>query len=373
MHPGKSETIIRKLFAVAGITINGPEPHDPQIHDNKFYHRLLQDGSLGFGESYMDGWWDCRDLTELTGRLFAADVDKILKGNWRAALFVLRTRWLNLQKTSRAFQVGEKHYDIGNDLYRAMLDRRMVYSCGYWREAIDLDAAQTAKLDLICRKLELEPGMTVLDLGCGWGALGKFAAENYGVQVLGVTVSRNQVELGRELCRGLPVEFQLMDYRQVSGTYDRVVSVGFFEHVGHRNYHTYMEITARCLKENGIALLHTIGSNISKTYSSRWLQKYIFPNSMIPSIAQIGKALEGRLVMEDWHNFGPDYERTLAAWYANFEIAWSTLKSTYDERFRRMWRLYLNSAAGSFRYRVEQLWQIVLTKPGRRQPNCRLN
>ncbi|MEE9464742.1 MAG: cyclopropane fatty acyl phospholipid synthase [Candidatus Neomarinimicrobiota bacterium] len=373
MQPRKSEAVARDLFAAAGITFNGTEPHDPQVHNQRFYHRLLRDGALGFGESYMEGWWDCDDLVELVNRIYRGQLDTIITGNWRTTLHVLRTRLFNLQKLSRAFQVAQQHYDVGNDLYRAMLDRRMVYSCGYWREAEDLDAAQEAKLDLVCRKLSLEPGMSLLDLGCGWGALAKYAAEKFGVQVVGLTISQNQMSLGRELCRGLPVEIRLLDYRKVQGLFDRVVSIGFFEHVGHLNYRTYMNITARCMKPEGIALLHTIGGNRSVTTTNRWVAKYIFPNSLLPSIAQIGKAMEGLLVMEDWHNFGPDYERTTIAWHDNFEAAWDTLKASYDERFRRMWRFYLLTAAGGFRSREQQLWQIVLTHPGRRQPKSRLN
>ncbi len=372
MKPDKSETIVKELFAQAGITIDGHESYDLQVHKKQFYLRVVRDGSLGFGETYMDGWWDCDALDQLIDRVSRADLVGQLKSNWRTTLHVLRSRIFNLQRVSRAFQVGEKHYDIGNDLYQAMLDRRMTYSCGYWKTAKNLDEAQEAKLELICRKLHLEPGMTVLDLGCGWGAFAKYAAEKYNVHVVGVTVSRNQIELGRELCRGLPVEIQLADYRSVSGTYDRVLSVGFFEHVGYRNYRTYMEISNRCLKPDGIACLQTIGRNTSTTTFGRWGEKYIFPNSMLPSIAQIGTAMEGLFVMEDWHNFGPDYDRTLMAWYAKIENAWSTLSDSYDERFRRMWHFYLSSFAGPFRAREVQLWQIVMAKRGRTQPEYRI-
>ena len=368
---GKSEAIVQERFKAAGITINGTAPHDIQVHDPRFYRRLIRDGALGFGESYMDGVWDCEDLFEALTRILSANLERIYRGNWLTTAHFIRARLLNLQRVSRAFTVGKQHYDIGNDLYRAMLDKRMVYSCAYWSQADTLDEAQEAKLDLICRKLALEPGMTLLDIGCGWGALAKYAAENYGTKVVGVTVSRNQVKLGRELCQGLPVEIRLEDYRSVSGTFDRVVSVGFFEHVGHKNYRIYMDVMARCLKADGIALLHTIGRNESTSTVDRWTHKYIFPNSLLPSIAQIGKALEHRFIMEDWQNFAPDYERTLHAWYENFQAAWGTLSASYDERFRRMWIFYLRGAAAGFRARNQQLWQIVLTKPGRAQPETR--
>jgi cyclopropane-fatty-acyl-phospholipid synthase len=285
----------------------------------------------------------------------------------------LKAKLFNLQKPGRAYQVGEEHYDIGNDLYTAMLDKRMLYTCGYWAAADNLDAAQEAKLDLVCRKINLEPGMTVLDLGCGYGSFAKYAAERYGARVTGVTVSKDQVELGAVLCRGLPVELRLEDYRQVTGEYDRVISIGILEHIGYKNYRTYMQKVDECLKADGIAFVHTIGNNVSSITSNPWITKYIFPNGMLPSIAQIARAMEGLFVMEDWHNFGQHYDKTLMAWHANFEAAWPELKDKYDERFYRMFRFYLLSCAGAFRARNIQLWQIVLTKPGRDCPDCRIS
>jgi cyclopropane-fatty-acyl-phospholipid synthase len=252
-----------------------------------------------------------------------------------------------------------------------MLDKRMNYTCGYWREADNLDDAQEAKLDLVCRKIGLSPGMRVLELGCGFGSFAKYAAEKYGVEVLGVTVSKEQVALGMEMSRGLPVELRLQDYREVEGQYDRVISIGVMEHVGVKNYRTYMEVVDRTLKPGGIGFFHTIGDNVSETGTNAWTNKYIFPNGMLPSIAQLAKAMEGLFVVEDWHNFGPYYDPTLMAWHANFEAAWPELKNQYDERFYRMWRYYLLSSAGGFRARSSQLWQVVFTRIGDPQPDCR--
>jgi cyclopropane-fatty-acyl-phospholipid synthase len=248
----------------------------------------------------------------------------------------------------------------------------MLYTCGYWAAVDNLDAAQEAKLDLVCRKINLEPGMTVLDLGCGYGSFAKYAAQRFGARVTGVTVSKEQVELGAELCRGLPVELRLEDYRQVTGKYDRVISIGILEHVGYKNYRTYMQKVDQCLKDDGIAFIHTIGNNVSSITSNPWTTKYIFPNGMLPSIAQIARAMEGLFVMEDWHNFGQHYDKTLMAWHANFEAAWPEFKAKYGERFYRMFRFYLLSSAGAFRARSIQLWQIVMTKPGRDCPDCRI-
>ena len=369
--PSQSETIIRDMLAEAGVEVNGPDPWDLQVHDDRFYSRVLREVELGLGESYMDGWWDCEAIDQLICRLLKARLDERLRGNWKLMLHVLRTRVFNLQSRSRAFEVGEKHYDLGNDLYQAMLDKRMNYTCGYWREADNLDDAQEAKLDLVCRKIGLEPGMRVLELGCGFGSFAKYAAEKYGVEVLGVTVSKEQVDLGTEMSRGLPVELRLQDYREVEGQYDRVISIGVMEHVGVKNYRTYMEVVDRTLKPGGIGFFHTIGDNVSETGTNVWTNKYIFPNGMLPSIAQLAKAMEGLFVMEDWHNFGPYYDPTLMAWHANFEAAWPELKDKYDERFYRMWRYYLLSSAGGFRARNSQLWQVVFTRIGDPQPDCR--
>jgi cyclopropane-fatty-acyl-phospholipid synthase len=279
---------------------------------------------------------------------------------WEAAT----CRILNRQGPSRAFEVGRRHYDLGNDLFRVMLDRRMMYSCALWETADTLDDAQEAKLDLICRKLRLEPGMRVLDIGCGWGGLARYAAESHGVRATGVTVSERQVESAREACAGLPVEILLQDYREIDGRFDRIVSVGMFEHVGGENYRRYMQVVHRCLEEGGLFLLHTIAGNTSVRTVDPWVRTHIFPNSMLPSAAQISTAAEGLFVLEDWHSLGPHYDRTLMAWHANFLAAWGRLSAAYDERFRRMWCYYLLSSAGAFRARSNQLWQIVLSKGG---------
>ncbi len=369
-----SEHAIKELLSTADVEVGGDRPWDIQVHDSRFYDRVLRERELGLGESYMDAWWDCEAIDALITRIFLADLPSKVSGNWRLALHALQAKIFNLQSRSRAFEVGEQHYDLGNDLYEAMLDTRMNYTCGYWREADNLDDAQEAKLDLVCRKIGLKPGMRVLELGCGWGSFAKYAAETYGAEVLGVTVSKEQVALGNARCEGLPVEIRLQDYRDVSGTYDAVISIGIMEHVGYKNYRTYMEVTDRCLKDDGIAFVHTIGSNISTTSANAWSTQYIFPNGMLPSIAQLGKAMERLFIMEDWHNIGPHYDKTLMAWHRNFEEAWPDLrkKPAYDERFYRMWRYYLLSSAGGFRARSSQLWQIVMTKPGTPQPDCRM-
>jgi cyclopropane-fatty-acyl-phospholipid synthase len=366
---------ILDLFHEAGVwpdgdRAGGASAIDPRVHDERFWRRVLAQGSLGLGEAYMDGWWDVEDLDGMLCRLLEAGVDRRVQGIG-AAWDALRARVSNLQSRTRSFEVGERHYDLGNDLYRAMLGKRMVYSCAYWRDAGDLDAAQEAKLDLVCRKLGLRPGMRVLDIGSGWGEALKFAAQRYGVQGVGVTVSREQAEYARESCAGLPVKIRLQDYRELDardGGFDRIFSLGMFEHVGVRNYTTYFEVARRCLAydapDGGLFLLHTIGGNTSVKHTDPWIARHIFPNSMIPSSRQIAAAVEGQFIIEDWHNFGADYDRTLQAWRANIERGWDTLPSRYDARFRRMWRFYLSASMASFRARRIQLWQLVLSPNG---------
>ena len=360
----KEKQIIESLLAGTGITINGSNPYDPQVHNENFYGRILREGSLGLGESYMDGWWDCEKLDEFFNKVLAADLDKRIKKNW-GVLF--RIGWnfaLNAWRKSKAFEIGEKHYDIGNDLYRAMLDKRLTYTCGYWENDENLDAAQEAKLDLVCKKIDLQRGQRVLDIGSGWGSFIGYAAEKFGVTAVGLTVSKEQKELADKLYKNFPVETRLQDYRDINEEFDHIVSLGMFEHVGYKNYRIFMQIVHNALENNGLFLLQTIGGNRSVGGTDPWIGKYIFPNSMIPSIKQIGKSIEGLFVMEDWHNFGADYDKTLMAWHKNFEDNWNTIKSNYDERFYKMWRYYLLSCAGSFRARKNQLWQIVLSKKG---------
>ena len=356
------------LLAEADIRVDGERPWDIQVHDPHFYARVLGQGSLGLGESYMDEWWDAGSLDGCLFHLLAARLDQRVHGAgeiWDA----LRARLLNLQTRGRSREVGERHYDLGNDLYAAMLGKRLVYSCGYWTQAdgrvLDgLDAAQEAKLDLVCRKLRLRPGMRVLDIGCGWGEALKLAAERHGVSGVGITVSQEQAVFARELCRGLPVEIRVQDYRELDERFDRVLSVGMFEHVGVKNYRTYFEVARRCTADDGLFLLHCIGSNVSSNHTDPWIAKYIFPNSMVPSAEQIAACVEGTFVTEDWHNFGADYDRTLMAWRANFDAAWPRLAERYGERFRRMWRFYLSASAAVFRARHDQLWQLVLSPNG---------
>ncbi|HGM6746369.1 TPA: cyclopropane fatty acyl phospholipid synthase [Serratia marcescens] len=356
--------IVEEMLAEAGVAINGPRAWDIRVHNPALFKRILQEGSLGFGESYMDGWWECERLDMLFTRILQAGVDERLPKSLSDIARIAYARLFNRQSRKRAWQVGKEHYDIGNDLFRAMLDPYMQYSCGYWKEAQTLEQAQQAKLRMICEKLQLKPGMTLLDIGCGWGGLAQFAAQNYGVSVHGVTISAEQQKLAQERCAGLDVDILLQDYRDLDRQFDRIVSVGMFEHVGPKNYETYFSVAARNLKPDGLFLLHTIGSNQTDLNVDAWIDKYIFPNGCLPSVRHIAEASEGRFVMEDWHNFGADYDRTLMAWLENFKRAWPDLMGGYSERFERMFTYYLNACAGAFRSRNIQLWQVLFSPAG---------
>jgi cyclopropane-fatty-acyl-phospholipid synthase len=358
-----AENGLKEAFKKADIEVGGKRSWDIQVRNPAFYDRVLSGGTLGFGESYMDGWWDAERVDELIYRILKNKLQDQVRINPALIWGYVRARLFNLQK-SRAFEIGERHYDIGNDLYRVMLDKRLTYSCGYWKDAATLDEAQEAKLDLICKKIELQKGQNILDIGSGWGSFLQFAAERYGARGVGVTVSKEQMEYANAAKGSLPIETKLQDYRALGGTFDAVVSVGMFEHVGYKNYRAYMKKVHSLLNDDGYFLLHTIGGNKSVYQSDPWAEKYIFPNGIVPSITQIGAATDNLFSMEDWHNFGPDYDMTLMAWFANFDAHWDSLKGSYDERFYRMWKFYLLSCAASFRVRYLQLWQIVFTKIG---------
>ncbi|MFA5922555.1 MAG: cyclopropane fatty acyl phospholipid synthase [Methylococcaceae bacterium] len=360
----KFRTKLEKLLEGTDISFNGENPWDISVYNSNLYERILTQGSLGLGEAYMDGWWDSDQLDELFNKFCSTQVKSRVMLDPQSIKNGLWAYFINRQSKHLVSHIVKHHYDIGNDLYRLMLDARLTYSCGDWKEAKTLDQAQEHKFDLICRKLNLQPGQRILDIGCGWGSFMKYAVEKYDVSCVGITLSSEQIALCRELCADLPIEIRFADYRDLNETFDHIVSIGMFEHVGYKNYSRYMKIARRCLKDDGLFILHTIGNNKTVISVDPWIDKYIFPGGMLPSIKQIAKAIEGKFVMEDWHNFGADYDKTLMCWFENFSENWVTIKDNYDDRFFLMWKYYLLSCAGAFRARGNQLWQIVLSKNG---------
>ena len=314
---GVHETV-QKIFARADVRLDGARPWDLRVRNPDFAGRLLAGGSVALGESFMEGWWSCQALDQLFDRILRAGVDHEAPRNVASIWHAAKAKIVNRQCKSRAGLVGKHHYDLGNRLFRHMLDKRMIYSCAFWDQASTLDEAQENKLDLICRKIDLKPGLRVLDIGCGWGGFARWAAEKYDARVLGLTVSREQAAYAREHNRGLDVVIECKDYRDLEGQFDRVVSIGMMEHVGAKNYRTYMQVLRRSLKPDGLCLVQTIGGNTSVSTTDPWIDRYIFPNSMLPSMRQIAAAAEGLLVIEDWHGFGPHYDQTLMAWYLQF-------------------------------------------------------
>jgi cyclopropane-fatty-acyl-phospholipid synthase len=253
--------IMEQFLSSVGVRIDGHDPWDIQVRDERFYARVLKDGSLGLGESYMEGWWDCVRIDEFICRLLKGNLGEKIRGNLRVLLFGLFAWICNLQMPARATIATRRHYDLGNDLFFSFLDPCNQYSCAYFQGTDDLAEAQRKKLDLICRKIDLQAKDQVLDIGCGWGGYARYTAEHYGCAVTAVNISEEQIRYVREYCKNLPVKILHEDYRRIEGSFDKIVSVGMFEHVGQKNYETFMNVVHRCLEEDGIFLLHTIGCN----------------------------------------------------------------------------------------------------------------
>ena len=358
------EQSFQKALDLADVKINGDRPWDIQVHNSNIYHRVLKEGSLALGESFIDGWWSCEALDQFIYKITRVGLHNKFKASFK--LFkILQFKLTNMQSKKRSTQVTKQHYDLGNDLFELMLDKNMQYTCAYWKNGDNLDQAQINKAHLICKKIQLKPEMEILELGGGYGTLARFIAKEYKCKVVSYNISKEQVNYAKKVCEGLPVSIVEGDYREATGNYDRVIAIGLCEHVGYKNYRTLMELAHRRLNEEGIFLLHSIGRNTSlwKPYDP-WFQKYIFPHGHLPSIQQLSKAAEGLFVMEDWHNFGPHYDKTLMAWYENFTKNWHKLNGRYDERFYRIWVFYLLSCAGAFRAREINLWQVVFSKGG---------
>jgi cyclopropane-fatty-acyl-phospholipid synthase len=356
-----SDAFLRDVIATAGITIDGTHPWDLQVPEPRAYERILRDGSVGFGEAFMDGWLDCERIDQFAERAFCAELSKRLETP-AAVMEAIKVRINPFGSRSRSFEIGVKHYNTGNDLFEVMLDKYMIYSCGYWRQALTLEAAQLDKLELICRKLQLQPGMRVLDIGCGFGGLARYAAEQHGVSVVGISVSTEQIELGKRLCAGLPVDFRLIDYRDLNESFDRVVSVGMFEHVGRKYYGDFFATCDRCLKPAGVFLLHTVGYEKEESINP-WFDKYVMPGVEFPTVANIANSVGADLMLQDFHAWdGSHYDKTLMAWFERFDAGWGQLKNKYDQRFYRMWKLYLQGCAGAFRAGRMRVWQYVFSK-----------
>lgn len=370
MSNNKATANIMKILDEADIQINGNRPWDIKIHNPKTLQRVWKQQSIGLGESYMEEWWDVEKIDEFFYKLFRHGNIKKVYGGWAVLSGILRFLIINQQTKLRSLRVAKQHYNLGNDLYEHMLGDSMAYTCAYWKDAPTLNAAQYAKYDLICRKLQLQPGDKVLELGCGWGGFSRYAAQNYQCEMTAVNIASEQMKYAAKICQNLPVDLHVCDYRDVKTynpkgiRFDKVVSIGLCEHIGYKNYLRFLNLVREQLEPSGLFLLHTIGKNRTTYYSDPWIQKYIFPGGMLPSIRMLSRAIEGNYVIEDLHNFGSNYDLTLMAWEKNFVKSWPLIHKNYDKRFYRMWRYYLLSCAAAFRARDIQLWQFVLSPRG---------
>ena len=358
-----SKDICLEILDKAGVPVNSTEPWSIQVHNDRLWDRVVSQHQLGMGEAYIDGWWDSQSVDQMLTKLLSVNVVSLLRPSPTVIYTALKSTILNRQTKSRASNNAKHHYNIGNELYSRMLDKEMVYSCAYWQGAQTLDQAQINKFDLICRKLKLEPGMRMLDIGSGWGGLLRHAVKNYGVIGYGISPADQQIKGATERSQGLGITFTQMDYRELTGQFDRIVSIGMMEHVGPKNLRTFFEKCDDLLNPDGIALHHTISSTYSKNSTDPYFDRYIFPGGVIPSPAQISKAAEKLFIVEDLHNFGLDYDRTLMAWHENINQHWDEIPQ-YDQRFQRMWNYYLLASAAGFRARNLGLIQMVFRKNG---------
>ena len=345
------------LFDIADIRVGGDRPWDIHVSNSEFFARCFANPSLGLGESWMEGWWECERLDEMFLRAGRANLQKHMKIS-DAALLLLAKMFFRPSKDDSS-QYGRDHYELGTELFRRMLGERMAYSCGYWKDASNLDEAQENKLDLIAAKLGFEPGQRVLDIGCGWGGMLRYFAEKYGINGVGVTISEDQYIQGNELCADLPVEIRLLDFKDLEDKFDRIYSVEMIGHLHPKKYRGFMEQIKRSLGPGGLFLLQTMGCDRSDIKTDPWIEKYIFPDSHLPTASRIAKASEGHLVLEDWHCFSQDYDRTFSAWNSNLIAARDEIGADQDQRVFRVWEYYLCACASGFRAGVNRLWQIV--------------
>jgi cyclopropane-fatty-acyl-phospholipid synthase len=344
-----------------------------RIKDQIAARRLLLDPELALGECYMDGSLSIEgdDLQGMLG-LLVRNRTKMrgLRGPARmmAALRRLRRRLDQANPETWARRNVAHHYDLTPAIYDLFLDADRQYSCAYFtNDSASLDAAQSAKKAHIARKLLIKPGMRVLEIGCGWGGLGLTLARDHGAQVTGITLSQEQLAIAREraLAAGLAdrVSFELMDYRAVRGQFDRIVSVGMFEHVGLPNYKTFFDMVRDCLTKDGVALIHTIGRTAPPQATNPWIAKYIFPGGYVPSLSEVAKAIQNTgLRIGDIECLRLHYAMTLRCWFDRFSAKAEIARALKDERFVRMWRYYLAASEQTFRHGQQDVFQFQLCR-----------
>jgi cyclopropane-fatty-acyl-phospholipid synthase len=362
--------LLEGLLAGSGVRIGGDRQWDIRVNRDRMYRRALR-GSLGIGESYIDGDWDCDALDELFRRVLSSDAQNKPLIRVARGFKALHSRLTNLQTKSRSRAVAEEHYDLDHRMYALFLGPWNQYTCCFFDGTDDLERAEVLKLEMLCDKLELKAGDRLLDIGCGWGGFAKYAAATRGCEVTGISLSDQQIRYAVEYTKGLPVSIRRLDYRDLPDSglspFDKISIVGMIEHVGYKNYDTIMGVVHQMLKPDGLFLLHTIGNCEETTVVDPWIEKYIFRNSMAPAMGQLSGAAEGKFVIEDWENYGQHYVPTLQAWHDRFNANWDRIRALptskpFDERFRRLWTYYLMSCKAAFDVEQLHLWQLVMTR-----------
>jgi cyclopropane-fatty-acyl-phospholipid synthase len=354
--------LVAAVLRTAGIHLGGDQPWDVQVTDPRFYSSVLLRGSLGFGESYMRGWWHVEDLEEVAYRLSRAGLHWVARALPPHLVALAAASFSNRQTRTDSVNLVDRHYNLGNDLFRGFLGRSMVYSCAYFDDTESLDRAQELKLDLICRRLGLKAGERLLDIGGGWGEFARHAALHYGCHVTSINIADEQIRHARERCAGLPVEIVKCDYRDLRGSFDKVAVIAMLTHVGHSNYRRFMTIVHDCLATGGRVLVETLGSRISKVNCEPWTNRYIFPGGVVPSLRQIDRAADGLLARTEVTEFGHHYVPTLRSWNANLHASWPQLAGRYPETTRLMLGYFFLTVAGAFRAGHLKYWHVQLQK-----------
>lgn len=345
------------------------------IKNPSTYRHILTFASLGFGESYMYGWWyeDNNDLVGLASILLSNGIYKKARGQLSLVLKITFQRLLTLPNLLvNSLKNSQHHYDLSNDFYRLFLDKSLTYSCGYQLQENDtLEEMQTQKYDLICQKLALKPEDNIIDIGCGWGGMLIYAAEKYGICGTGITLSVEQANLAIERIkqRGLSNRLRILvlDYREVKGQYDKFVSIGMFEHTGKGNFSVFMQKVSELLKPNGIGLLHTIGTTgCGGRGGDPWIEKYIFPGGYLPKLHDLIHEMNTvGFYVAHCENLKPHYAKTLKLWSDNFRCHQNqimAISDKFDECFMRKWYFYLQICEATFTYGDSQLYQILFCK-----------
>lgn len=329
------------LLREANIEPNGASPWDPQIKDERFYRTVLLRGSVGLGDAYLNGWWECADISGFILRIIKSGIHLRVP---RVDIFLRRLRFglIDAQNRIRSKRVAELHYDEDPYIFEVMLGSTNSYTCARWKGVITLDAAQQQKMDLLCKKAGLSSGMTVLDIGSGWGGFLAYAAERYQVRGIGLTISKTQLDYARKRYGNLPVEFRLQDYRDFVGGVDAVVSICVIEHVGSDHYREYFQKVRETLtREDGFFAMQCILACDTQARMDPWTEKHIFPNGILPTLERIENAVEGILHIVDREFFRDDYVRTFSAWYENLVRNKNAIIARCGVRYFRKYEYYL--------------------------------